>query len=94
MLTVIDSSNGDLVGTPITVPANNTRLGSVLVPDPMGSILYVASAIEGSYATIITVVDTSDSTVVGTPVTVAGYGAMVVGPDADSVYLSGNPGIN
>lgn len=93
VLTVIDSSTGDIVGTPITVPANNTRLGTVLVPDPMGSHLFIASPIENKStstydSTVITVVDTTDGTVVGTPVTVGGYGAMVSGLNADSVYLS------
>jgi hypothetical protein len=91
VLTVIDSSTGDIVGMPITVPANNTRLGQVLVPDAMGSSLFIASPIENptSYdSTIITVVDTTDATVVGTPVTLAGHGTIVVGPDADTVYLS------
>jgi DNA-binding beta-propeller fold protein YncE len=92
VLTVLDSSTGEVVGTPITLPGNNTRLGGVSVPDPMGSRLFIASAIEdqtgGSNSTAIAVVDTTDATVVGASVMVTPYGAMTADPDAGTVYVS------
>lgn len=93
VLTVIDSSTGEVVGAPITIPAKNTRLGTVLVPDPMGNRLFIASPIENQTtstydSTVTTVVDTSDGTVVGTPVVTSYGGTLVAGPDGKSVYLS------
>lgn len=92
VLTVLDSSTGEVVGTPITLPGNNTRLGGLSVPDPMGSRLFIASAIEnqtgGSNSTAIAVVDTTDATVVGASVMVTPYGAMTADPDAGTVYVS------
>ncbi|PND59691.1 hypothetical protein CRM90_01620 [Mycobacterium sp. ENV421] len=89
VLTIIDSSTGDLVGTPIALPGNDTRFMAVQVPDPADSHLFVASGITQTYdSMVITVVDTSDGTVVGTPVTLPGYGAIVSGPDVGNVYVS------
>lgn len=88
VLTIIDSSTGDLVGTPIALPGNDTRFMAVQVPDPADSHLFVASGITQTYdSMVITVVDTSDGTVVGTPL-VTGYGTLASAPGGNSVYVS------
>ncbi|MCV7345190.1 hypothetical protein [Mycolicibacterium rhodesiae] len=88
VLTIIDSSTGNLVGAPIALPGNDTRFMAVQVPDPADSHLFVASGITQTYdSMVITVVDTSDGTVVGTPL-VTGYGTLVSAPGGNSVYVS------
>jgi DNA-binding beta-propeller fold protein YncE len=85
-VTVFDTSNGDVIGT-LTLAGNTTGETTALVPDLTGNRLYVAS---GAFAgpTSITVIDTSDGTVVGDPLSVSGFGRLVASADDSDVYLT------
>lgn len=78
LLTVIDTGTGAIVGTPLVLASANANQAVVGVPDPAGSRIVVAADVEDPItktldSTVITVIDTSDASVIGTPVTVNGY---------------------
>lgn len=93
VMTVIDTSTSTVVGTPVVLPGNNYFLTTAVVPDQNGPMVYVLADIDvPGFITscVATVVDSSDSTVVGTPVTLKGAingGApLAVSPDGTRVY--------
>lgn len=78
ILTVIDTATGAIVGTPVVLPALSVNQVVVGVPDPAGSRIVVGSGIEDPAtrtldSTVVTVVETSDGSVIGAPVTLSGY---------------------
>jgi hypothetical protein len=96
VLTVFDTTNGEVVGTPVVLPGSSSFDEEAVVPDPAGDRVYVVSAdhdpVDG-FTTNVTVVDTSTSTVVGGPTVIPGQyalGTLVVSADGKRVYQSIN----
>ncbi|MEI7518972.1 MAG: hypothetical protein WCJ98_10875 [Mycobacteriaceae bacterium] len=78
LLTIIDTSTGAIVGTPVILPAANTNQLMAGVPDPAGSRVVIASDIENPAtktldSTVVTVIDSTDGSIIGSPVTLSGY---------------------
>lgn len=93
VLTVINAADATVVGTPVVLPGNNYLLSTAVVPDPAGPLVYILADndVPGFItSSVATVVDSSDSTMVGTPVTLQGSinggDPLTVSPDGTRVY--------
>ena len=93
ILTVIDSADASIVGTPVVLPGNRYLSTTAVVPDPDGPLVYILAAndVPGFVtSSVATVVDSSNSTLVGTPVTLHGFqvgdAPLTVSPDGTRVY--------
>ncbi|WP_431235140.1 YncE family protein [Mycolicibacterium psychrotolerans] len=94
VLTVIDASDATIVGIPVVLPGKRYLSTTAVVPDPTGSAVYVLADNEVPYGvpatSVAAVVDSSNSTLVGTPVTLQGSpvsdNPLAVSPDGTHVY--------
>jgi hypothetical protein len=98
-VTVIDTASGSLVGAPVVLAEGNFASDhQTAVPDVAGDRLAISSKTldtsTGTYHTVVTIIDTNDSTAVGTPVVLdggpvlGGGPSLVVSPDGSRVLQS------